>query len=225
MAWWSKLKTKPKPDDQPAKPRWLAADQTPFGIEVLDCRPLTQTMLAVTGSFDIATNFTTSRQADGRDYVGKEPADARVIECRLRYPFSGSKPPAGPLFKAAEMEDKWDLYVYDDTLYCVRSWTGDLLYSARARFGDGEFGLEEMRFAGNAGELPQYSVRALDFLIKSHVYNLGVPHPLVDASTRDPEQLAVMSFSVFGRRAWFGAFEETVGLAAVERVLWGRTSN
>jgi len=225
MTWWSKLKVKPKPDDQPAKPRWLASNQNPFGIEVLDCRPLTQTMIATTGSFDVAAHFTSSRQDDGRGYVGKEPADAHVIECRLRYPFNGSQPSAGPLFKAAEMEDKWDLYVYDDTLYCARSWTGDLVYTARLHFVDGEFAVEEMRVAGVAGELPTYSVRALDFLIKSHVYNLGAPHPLFDASTKDPEQLALMSFSVFGRRAWFGAFEETVGLTAVERVLWGPTSN
>ena len=223
MAWWTKKKAEPKLGN--AKPRWLAPDQTPFGIEVLDCRPLTQILVALTTSPDVAARFSTLRRADGREYIGTEPADAHVIACQLRYPFDAAEPPAHPLFKAAEMEDKWDLYAYGDTLYCAHSWTGDLLYTAHTSFADGDLTIDEMRVAGNVDESPAHSVRALDYLIKSHVYGLGAPHPLPDRSTRDPEQLAVASFSLFGRRALFGTFDETVGLATVDRVLWGRRTN
>jgi hypothetical protein len=226
MAWFTKPRAKPKPDAERPKPRWLRPDQNPFGIEVVDCRPLTQTMLSVTGDFEIASRFVVLRAADGRDHVATDPPAARVIACRLRYPFSGSTPPAGPLFKAAEMEDKWDIYAYDDALYCARSWTGDLIYAARARFAEGELTIDEMQVAGAADDGSPHAVRALDFLIKSHVYNLGVPHPLPGpASERDPERLAVASLSMFGRRAWFGTYEETIGLPAVDRVLWGSGSN
>jgi hypothetical protein len=223
MTWWSKHKR--KPNDEGARPRWLAPHQTAFGIEVLDCRPLTQALVAVTADPDVAARFVTLRQSDGRGYVGTQPANGRVTACQLRYPFGGSERLAGPMFKAQEMEDKWDLYVYDDTLYCARSWTGDLIYSARIHVADGDLTIDEIHVAGDADEDPSYSIRALDYLIKSHLFKLGVPHPLPDARIRDPEQLAVGSFSRYGRKAWFGTFEETVGLPAVERVLWGRASN
>jgi hypothetical protein len=50
----------------------------------------------------------------------------------------------------------------------------------------------------------------VDFLVKSHMSNMVVPHPFPE-NKRDasPEELAHHSFSVFARRALFGTFEET----------------
>ena len=40
----------------------------------------------------------------------------------------------GPLFVARQMEDKWDIYLYDGHLYFARSWTGELVFRAVIEF-------------------------------------------------------------------------------------------
>jgi hypothetical protein len=47
----------------------------------------------------------------------------------------------------------------------------------------------------------------IDFLIVSHVFGREIPHPLPSAYfERSPEDLALFSFSEFGRRGLYGTF-------------------
>ena len=59
----------------------------------------------------------------------------------------------------------------------------------------------------------QYAARVVDYLIKSHMSNMVVPHPL-PARLRDAPvgEIAAHSFEIFGRRGLFGSFEETIGI-------------
>jgi hypothetical protein len=77
-------------------------------------------MMSTTTDPAIATSFTHIRALNGRQHVGQTPLDALVIECQLEYdvwPQQGD----GPLFKAQEMEDKWDVYQWNGQLYVARS--------------------------------------------------------------------------------------------------------
>jgi hypothetical protein len=52
-----------------------------------------------------------------------------------------------------------------------------------------------------------FAVRTLDFLIESHVFGRECPHPLPAAYLgRAPDDLALFSFSQFGRRGLYGIF-------------------
>ena len=116
----------------------------------------------------------------------------------------------GPLFVARQMEDKWDVYLYDGHLYFARSWTGDLVYRAAVEFRGDEAvvtGVEVGR--ARAGDDPGLAVRAVDFLLKSHVHGREAPHPLPRGLPEDTRALAVYSFGEYGRWAWYGSFEDT----------------
>jgi hypothetical protein len=48
------------------------------------------------------------------------------------------------MFKAAVMEEKWDVYRRGNYLYFTRSWTGDLVFAARIRVYKGLFALRRV---------------------------------------------------------------------------------
>src|SRR6185503_13037227 len=105
----------PAPDPFAALP-WLERHENPFGIRVLDCRPFTRGMISTTSDPAIARRFLELRQSDGSDQRGARPQEPVETACELVFPSDG-RSAGGPLFKAQEMEDKWDVYLYDDVLY------------------------------------------------------------------------------------------------------------
>src|SRR5437667_10541486 len=124
--WFSRLFRKTErpaaPDDSFSQLAWLGPEQNPFGLRVLDLRPFSTTMISATADPSIATRFGQLRTASGEEHRGRHPEDAVVTPCNLTYPFNGESRD-GPLFKAQQMEDKWDIYLHDGHLYFARSWT------------------------------------------------------------------------------------------------------
>src|ERR1700682_3897273 len=99
---------------------WLGPDENPFHLRVLDCRPFSTTMISATKDAAIAARFSQLRSASGEEHRGRHPEDAVVARCELSYPCNGESRD-GPLFVAQQMEDKWDIYLYDGHLYFARS--------------------------------------------------------------------------------------------------------
>ena len=87
--------------------RWIPANECTFGIEVFDCGEFCQNMASMTSDPDVAAKFVGLRSSNGEEYRGQLPSNPLAIACQLSYPFSGEAND-GPLFKAEEMEDKWD---------------------------------------------------------------------------------------------------------------------
>ena len=93
------------------------------------------------------------------------------------------------------MDDKWDIYRYDGHLYFARSWTGELEYRATIVFAtDGAkvIAVTARREMFESDSL--YLIAVVDYLIRSHLYGLPMPHPLPKSLGRDPRQLALFSF-------------------------------
>ncbi len=196
-------------DDDFTQLAWLEPEQNPFGIRVLDCRPFSTAMIAVTSDPNIAVRFNQLRGARGEEHRGKSPDDSRMVRCALSYPLNGQSRD-GPLFLAQQMEDKWDIYLYDGYLYFARSWTGELIFRAAICFKKSEAVLTEVAARQNkVGDDPDLAVRMVDFLMKSHLYGKEVPHPLPRGLPEDKKTLATYSFSQYGRWASFGSFEDT----------------
>ena len=189
MAFWSRKKPPapppppPPPSQQPARVdpqaevRWVPAASNPFGVEILDCRPFIRS--AVAGIDDKhADSFARLRSSKGEEHRNAPPEQAAICPCELRYGHSGAVED-GPLFKAESMEDKWDVYLYDNYLYFARSSTGTLEYRARIHFDGREahvIAVEARRELVHGD--PGYAVAAVDFLIRSHLYGQPIPHPL-----------------------------------------------
>ena len=155
------------------------------------------------------------RASPGTEYVGQMPDSAVSIEATLRFPYDG-KHDDGPVFKAEVMDDKWDMYLYGNHLYISRSWTGQLCYVADCTFRPDRVEIHKITVREDITEnQPSYVERVVDFLVKSHMSNMAVPHPFPESKRNaTADDLAAHSFVVFGRRGLFGTFEET-------RNIWG----
>jgi hypothetical protein len=192
---------------------WVEPGQNRFGIALLDCRASAQGATAWTTKREVVETFGRLRRSAGTEHVNRRPEDGIEIACALRYPYPGTHG-EGPVFMARAMEDKWDMYLYGDCLYISRSWTGKLCFVAPCEFAASV--VEIRRLAASSETVfgdAIYAARVVDYLIKSHMSNCVVPHPL-PASLRNapPGELAAHSFEVFGRRGLYGSFEETIGV-------------
>jgi hypothetical protein len=191
---------------------WIEPEQNPWGIRILDCRPMTLTSTLITETREVADTF--ARPTDGTDHIGHAPVNASRLDCDLIYPFNGESRD-GPLFFADVMEDKWDIYLYDGHVYFVRSWTRELHLRAKIELALPQARIPWIEAVKTAAYEPaSFAIRAVDFLMKSHLYRVEVPHPAPDRFATDPTAIAGFSMTMFGRWASFATLEETLGVHA-----------
>jgi hypothetical protein len=204
-------------DDIFSQLSWLGPDQNPFGLRVLDCRPFSTTMISVTKDPNIAARFSQLRKASGEEHRGQHPEDAVAARCDLVYPFNGESRD-GPLFVAQQMEDKWDIYLYDGHLYFTRSWTGEFVFRATIEFKEKEAVITQVEASRpKVMDDPIFSVRIVDFLMKTHLFRKEAPHPFPQGLPEDKKALALYSFSEYGRWAYYGSFEDTTKVRIEEK--------
>jgi hypothetical protein len=102
------------------------------------------------------------------------------------------------------MEHKWALYFHEGRILCIRSWLRQVEAVADARItGDS---LEVTTLRGvfvSEDEEPQFTVRVLDFLLRSHALDMVYPAPLPPGAEQDPPRAALWCMSCFGNRAHF----------------------
>lgn len=189
--------------------RWLGKEhaENPFIIEGFDCFRFVESMLSTIEDPNIAASFCDLRQSTGFEYHGKLPDDSVEATCHLEYPFS-REITNGRVFGAQTMEQKWDIYLYDNRFYFCRSWTGSLEYVAAFVITDEVIKISNIWKA--EGINIEYAIRQVDYLIKSHLYGLRVPHPLPNDLSRNSQVVALYSFKVYGNMCCFGTFEDTL---------------
>jgi len=192
--------------------RWLAPDENRFGIRCLDCREFSRAMITSTGDPTVSNTFTMLRSSLGEHVRGHLPRNTFLVPCDPSYP-SLKGVLDGPLSLASVMEEKWDIYLFDKHLYFARSWTGNLIFKSDAEFREGRLFISTISAdAKVSGKDRRYIISQVDYLIKTHLYHHEVPHPLPAGLPDDVEQLAMFSFSQYGRLAAYATFEDTVGL-------------
>src|SRR5205085_2872653 len=149
------------------------------------------------------------RAGDGREHRGQLPERATEYPCRLEYP-GWDAAAEGPLFRADEMEDKWDVFHYDGRLYFADSWTGRLrLVAETERAGDAVVVVRVFGPDSPPPMNPPLAVQQADYLLKSHVFNAMIPHPVPPDVPPEPGQVATYSFVTYGRRAYFASYDDT----------------
>jgi hypothetical protein len=165
----------------------------------------------------VAQRFGVSRTSDGSEVRGLSVAIAVTAACSLRYPPLPTWRD-GPLFRAPQMEDKWDCLLFDDVLTITRSWTGVVVYQCHVSgpIGpDDDWGVDSIQVAeGAPAEATDIglAVREVDFIVKAHLLGRVVPHPIPPDLGDDAERIALASFSLHGRRGCFAPFADTLPL-------------
>jgi hypothetical protein len=175
---------------------------------VLDCRGYALTMVSTTADPQIALRFTQLRSSDG-SHCGRQPANTASSPCRLGYPAVWHED--GSLFRAREMEDKWDIFLFDSRLYFARSWTGDLAYTADVTWESSRAIVTQV--AGcRQPNVSENLVAVVDFLIKCYMYGVEAPHPLPAVDNASDHELALWSFARYGRRGVYGTYADVTHL-------------
>jgi len=188
---------------------WLEAHQNRFGIRVLDFRSFSKSAVCFAPNYDTAEKFLKMRNSTGENYRNQLPKKTLHARCNLRYHFE-EKLPDGPVFIAKVMQDRWDVYLYDGFLYFTNSWSGELLIRARVDFKDSEFFVPAIDICSDLAKRDKsLAIRQADYLIKSYLCRSEVPNPLPKHFSHDPKQIALYSFSIYGRMSSYATYEDT----------------
>ncbi len=189
--------------DRPSLPEvpWLGADQNPWGVPVLDVRPVTLGMLSTSRDPQCAANAVSFGNEDGTCFRGARPPVARAIPSGLRFRIDRVLAD-GVLFNPGAMEHKWALYYHGGQILCVRSWQRQVQLVADVRVEGGWACIATIRGAfGDRDEDPAFTERALDYLLRSHALSLVYPAPLPGGLEQDPGAAALWCMSGFGSLA------------------------
>jgi hypothetical protein len=179
----------------------------PFNKRVLDVRAFTQQMTSATKDPLIATQFVTSRASMGEEYNGFEITNCISVDTELVYPHDGRKI-EGVGYKGKEMEDKWDIYAWDNIIYFVRSWSAVVRYKAFITYNDDSFTVSKIQFVSPDDE-SSIAINNVHFLISTLLFNKILPHKLPQRLSRN-EDIAQYSFSAFGRNCWYATYDDII---------------
>jgi hypothetical protein len=164
--------------------------------------------MSTTANIEIAKKYNSLRNSTGEELQSELFNPALSITSNLLYNVA-KRSPDGPVFKSQVMEEKWDIYFYDDHLYFCRSWGGELFYRVTVECEPPTLKVSLIEASHKTNE--KSAVRDVDFLIKSHVLSAKALHPLPREIGRNTQKLAVYSFAAYGRMGLYGTFEETIG--------------
>jgi hypothetical protein len=187
---------------QPAELRWLEADQNPWGVRVLDVRPVTETMISTSSDPQCAANAMAFRGKDGTSFIGAQPVSNDSFNADLIYPIDRMLAD-GVLFSPSVMEHKWAIYHHQGHILFVRSWTHKVHLIADVRTEGDHIRITKITGALTGDEGPEFIVRAVDYMLRTHALRLPWPAPLATGVELDTHAAALWCFSLFGNLAQF----------------------
>lgn len=177
---------------------------------MLDVRPVTHTMLLVTGNHQYASNAISWTGDDGTSFIGKEPRNPQIIETNLRFPIDRFLA-EGVLFVPEEMEYKLAIFYHRSENICVHSWAREVLLVARVEEHDDHILVKEVRGSFFITEQePELTVRALDYVLRSHALEIEYPAPLPAGMEQNRQTAAEWCMSYFGNRVAFATPHQIV---------------
>jgi hypothetical protein len=158
-------------------------------------------MLSTSADPQCATNAVSYGADDGTAFVGQAPDSSRIVEISLRFPIDGPLLD-GVLFVPRAMEHKWALFFQQGELIVVRSWHRRVVLVARVEARAGHVEITQARgMLCSHDETPEFTARALDYLLRSHALGEVHPAPLLPGIEGDPKAAAMWCMSMFGNRA------------------------
>jgi hypothetical protein len=183
---------------------WIPAEKNPWRVPILDVRPVTHQMLSTSTDPQCARNAISYGQDDGTGFANEVPESSRVLPVELRYRFDRVLAP-GALFIPGVMEHKWALYYHGGRILFIRGWLRKVMATAEVECGqDGISRLTTVRgvIAGE-NEDPEFTVRAVDYLIRSHALGMAYPAPLPPEFEKATGTAAMWCMNTFGKPAAF----------------------
>lgn len=212
------------PEERAAPVQWLASEESPFGLRVLDCRGFTRGSVSTTSNGqELARYIELRRDTGGENVRGGRPAGGREVPCRLEYGLP--VPAEGGVFRSRRLEFKWDVTRHADRLIFSRSWSGAVEYVATFVPSSGGLTLTRVEAPVTARSFPtdadnddQLDLLSVDYLVRSCLLGEVAPHPLPDAVEHfKPDTIAKLSMKWFGCEARYGALVSTLAPVRLRR--------
>ena len=190
------------PESFPELP-WIAPADNPWGVPLLDVRPVTLHFLSTSEDPQVAETLARMTGEDGLRFAQAVPDNPRRVAVDLRFHVDPVLPD-GVLFSPRQMEHKWALFLHQRRLLFVRSWTGQVQVVADVEHRERTLRLTHLRGVFTAeGEAPEFTARMADFLLRSHVLERVHPAPLPEGLEAEPRTAALWCMSVFGNQVHF----------------------
>lgn len=194
--------------DEPVLP-WLEASRNPWGIRLLNLRPVTLNMLSSSKDPLAAQNAVSYNGEDGSSFWGIRPDSTRVMETALAFVTEG-RLEAGALFIPNKMEHKWAIYFDGITISFVRSWQRKVVVIARTSQQENVLTVDRIEGMFTPDESPAFTKAVLVFLLISHSAKEIVPAPLPQSLSDDTYKAGLWAFSLYGNMAHVGVFGEDI---------------
>lgn len=215
MTWWRRLRDAlglgPRDDPHAPGVQWMTADQTPFGVVLIDVAPMARAARSSPKHPEQAQAARRALEAEtgARFADWSAPSDAIRTPCSLVFSVDPGGPPEGALFRPRVLEEKWGLYVCGDRIIGVRSWTAQPAFELTVERRGTSCCITQI--TGDLGsppslaDDPDHRSRVIDFMLRSHGLGEILPAPLPPNSrSQARSHLAHHLFQRFGRRALAG---------------------
>jgi Ankyrin repeats (3 copies)/Ankyrin repeat len=186
---------------------WINSTENPWGLQLLDLRPITQTMLSSSQDPRMATNAISYSGEDGTTFFGLKPNSQKTINVNIPLPIDKSLQ-AGVLFIPNTMEHKWAIYFDGEYLIFVRSWLREVFVIAKTTQKNDELVVEQIIGEFTQDESPEFTTAVLNFLLLSHSNEEIIPAPLPSDLESDLHKAGLWAFSTYGNMAQIGVFSD-----------------
>ena len=186
---------------------WISPADNPWGIKLLDLRPLTGVMISTSKDPGMARNAVSYGNEDGTAFWGQSPESERLINVNLKLPIDKTLE-AGVLFTPNTMEHKWAIYFDGESLIFVRSWLRHVFVIAKTEQKDNELLITEVAGEFTPGESVEFTRAVLNFLLISHSIGEIIPAPLPVELEANVKNAGLWAFSTYGNMAHIGIFDE-----------------
>lgn len=222
MAFWDKLFGKGKNNKSEKKKNqyklnWVQPNQNPWNIELLDLRPISQTMLSSSKDPKIASNALSYNQEDGLIFLSQNLKSNKSTESNLSFPID-SKLENGVLFIPSTMENKWAIYFHQNKILFIRSWLREVFVIAETTQENNQLIVKKINGEFTGNETKEFTESVLKFLIHSHVLQEIVPAPIPIEFKGDTDSAGLWAFSSFGNMAHFGHFQESITYSTESKI-------
>lgn len=187
--------------------QWISPEQNPWGLKVLDLRPISQNMLSTSKDPKMATNAVSYGQEDGTTFKDYLPKSEKITSSNLIILTDG-RLEEGVLFNPSTMENKWAIYFMNNRLIFIRSWLREAFVVAKTVQDHNQLKITEIIGEFTDNESAKMTESILMFLLVSHVLNETVPAPIPKDFLDNTDQAGMWAFSTYGNMAHLGYFGE-----------------
>ncbi len=196
---------KDKPEAEAPTLNWIEASENPWGIKLLDLRPITQGMLSTSQDPQMAANAVSYNSDDGTSFINQEPESGSEIAAEISLPVDPMLAP-GVLFIPEVMENKWAIFFHQNTIIFVRSWLRKVVVTADTSQQNGQLYIHKIKGRFSDENEPEFTRAIAKFLLISHAIGEIFPAPLPNDLTSDPKSAGLWAMSVYGNMAHVGTF-------------------